>query len=146
MILRYFAARNTRNRFDRFEDIRGNAFFSNQKGSKFRSLEDSFFLSFFLLLLARRNTCSMRCHLACGSTSFFFRIIMKILPMSGQLNNSLDIRIFPMNPVPPVTRTFRSENQSDIDTFDAMFIANEKSAKDFFNEEEKKACFARMPE
>ena len=27
-------------------------------------------------------------------------------PMSGQLSNNLEIRTFPMNPVPPVTRTF----------------------------------------
>lgn len=57
----------------------------------------------------------MRCSLVCESTPFFFLIIRNILPMSGQLSSNFEIRTFPMNPVPPVTRTFFLENQSAID-------------------------------
>lgn len=45
-----------------------------------------------------------------------------------------------MNPVPPVMKTFRLENQSDIDgsdTFDVIFF-KQKAAKYFFNEQKKK--------
>lgn len=57
----------------------------------------------------------MRCNLVCESTPFFFLIIKNILPTSGQLSNNFEIRTFPMNPVPPVTRIFLLENQSAID-------------------------------
>jgi len=46
-----------------------------------------------------------------------------------------------MNPVPPVTRTFRLENQSEIDdTFDVIFLTNKRPAKDFFDEKKENVC------
>lgn len=72
---------------------------------------------FFIKGIIRKSlhTCNMSCSLVCGSWPFFFLIIKKISPISGQLSSNLKTRTFPMNPVLPVTRTFLLANHSGID-------------------------------
>lgn len=70
----------------------------------------------------------MKCNLACESTPFFLLINKNISPMSEQLSSSLEIRTFPMNPVPPVTRILLLENHTGIDgNFVVIFLRDLKN-------------------